>query len=50
VLVVSLLASRGILMPAAPLPAIGTLLLLVVLCAAALDFLKVRIFRRLGVR
>jgi H+-transporting ATPase len=50
VLVVSLLASRGILMPAAPPAVIGALLVLVVLYAAALDLRKVRVFRRFGVR
>jgi H+-transporting ATPase len=49
VLVVSLLASRGVLMAAVPASVIGALLLLVALCAAALDFVKVRVFRRFGV-
>jgi H+-transporting ATPase len=50
VLIVSLLAARGVLMAAIPFHLIGQLLLSVVVFVVVIDSAKVRIFRYFGVR
>ena len=49
VLVVAVMASRGILMDAVPAPVIAGLLVLVACWAVVLDVFKVRVFGRFGV-
>ncbi len=50
IVLVSLLATRGILMSAVPPHLVGALLLAVLAFLVGLDTLKAQIFRRLGVR
>ena len=50
VVVVSMLATRGILMAAVPLQLVAGLILALAIYLTLMDFLKVRLFRRLGLQ